>query len=144
MEYFIRPIQPEDARQAAVLSEQLGYPIAEQEIRAHIQQMLESDKEIAWVAENKGELLGWIQATKMLRIMSGEFGEITGLVVASHLRGKGIGRMLVSEALLWSQKENFSRLIVRTNVVREAAPAFYTRLGFKERKRQAVLAFELE
>jgi N-acetylglutamate synthase-like GNAT family acetyltransferase len=94
------------------------------------------------VAESEGKIVGWIQVSRMLRLESGEWAEITGLVVDADARGAHLGRRLVAKAQAWARAHKLPRLVVRANVVREGTHGFYLHLGFAEKKQQMV--FELK
>lgn len=140
-EIQIREIEISDAGTAAILSEQLGYPSSKAEMSHRIGLLQHSMVDEAWVAELDGRIVGWIQVSRMLRLESGEWAEITGLVVDADVRGAQLGRRLVAQAQAWAHAHKLPRLVVRANVVRAASHGFYLKLGFTERKKQMV--FEL-
>lgn len=138
MEVNIRAIQIYDAAAAAKLSGQFGYPCDAETMRQRILALQESPSDVAWVAELGDSILGWIQATRILRLESGEFAEIAGLVVDSRARGAGIGKQLVGQAQAWARAHGHKRLVVRMNVIRTETRGFYSKLGFLEKKQQVV------
>lgn len=138
MEITLREMVLEDAAPAARLSGQLGYPCTASEMAQRIAQMAMSEQNQAWVAVMDDSLLGWIQVTKMFRLESGEFAEITGLIVDARARGAGAGRRLVAQAQAWAQAQGLTRLVVRMNVTRHESRGFYQYLGFVENKQQVV------
>lgn len=75
----------------------------------------------------------------MLRIESGYFVEIIGLVVDENYRSFGIGNMLIDYARNWTQAKGIKKLRVRTNIVRQRTHAFYERNGFTLCKEQKVM-----
>lgn len=84
-----------------------------------------------------------MQLFYILRIESGYFGEIAGLVLDERHRSAGIGNMLVNYAREWCKAKGISKLKVRTNVIRHRAHSFYDRNGFKVLKEQKVYALNL-
>jgi GNAT superfamily N-acetyltransferase len=141
MEINIREIGLEDAMAAARLSAQFGYPSSAEAMAERIGLLLQSPQDVGFVAELGGGLLGWMQVSRMLRLESGEFGEITGLVVDARARGAGVGKQLIAQARVWAQAQGLSRLVVRMNVMRTETRGFYTKMGFQEKKQQ--LVFEM-
>jgi ribosomal protein S18 acetylase RimI-like enzyme len=57
-------------------------------------------------------------------------GEIASLYVHRPLRGKGIGKALVSAGLEWARQQKLRALLVTTQVVDVPAIDFYQKLGF--------------
>jgi N-acetylglutamate synthase-like GNAT family acetyltransferase len=141
-EIHIREIELTDAATAAILAGQLGYPSTKEAMSERISLLQHSMVDEAWVAEQEGRLVGWIQVSRMLRLESGEWAEITGLVVDADARGAQLGRRLVAMAQAWARAHKLPRLVVRANVVREGSHGFYTRLGFAEQKKQMVFEFK--
>lgn len=138
MEIVLRPATLADAPAVAKLSGHFGHPATADDMGHRLQLLMESDRDWAWVAEEAGQVVGWIQASRMLRLERGEFMEITGLVVDESLRSQGIGERLVRHAQAFAAEEGYTRLVVRSNVVRERAHGFYLRLGFTLLKQQCV------
>jgi len=135
----IRPAVLSDAAQMAVLSEQLGYLTDEQSVRQRLAIMSQNTNDRIWVAVTAdGTLLGWVHGFYAIRLESGEFVEIGGLVVSQDARQQGAGRCLVSEVAAWARSLTCSRLRVRCNAQRAGAHQFYQRLGFAENKVQKV------
>jgi hypothetical protein len=64
--------------------------------------------------------------------------------IAERLEGiqaRAEGQVIVAEN--WAAAMQYAKVSVRSNVIREDAHRFYTRLGYRETKRQAVLSREL-
>jgi GNAT superfamily N-acetyltransferase len=69
--------------------------------------------------------------------------EIAGLVVASEVRSRGIGRHLVARAERWALERGLTDMIVRSRSTREAAHRFCLREGYRQTKISAVFTKEL-
>src|SRR5687767_1058653 len=98
----IRPVEQRDAGALARLVTQLGYPTDEEQMSARLRQLLREDARAAFVAESDAQVAGMIG----VRVEGGyEFdgliGRIDVLVVDASLRGRGIGRALVSAGERW-------------------------------------------
>jgi len=61
---------------------------------------------------------------------------VKGLVVASSARSHGVGSRLMEVAEAWALARGLREVVVRSNVIRDRAHAFYTRIGYQEQKRQ--------
>ena len=135
---MVRVADVDDANPITELCTQLGYKTSREEVEVRLKRALEDDCCEVYVAEVDGKILGWLQVAVKQTIESGEYAEITGLVVDKTSRGKGIGRDLVTQAEDWAKKMKQSTIRVRTNVIRKEAPLFYRAIGFKEIKKQSV------
>jgi GNAT superfamily N-acetyltransferase len=134
----VRVAVQSDAGSIADLCIQLGYDTSKEEVEPRLKKALGDERNITCVAEVDGKTVGWLQVAMKQTIESGEYAEITGLVVDKASRGKGIGRILVEHAEEWARKVGQQRIRVRMNVIRKDAPLFYRALGFKEIKKQSV------
>jgi len=93
---------------------------------------------VVFVACISKKVVGWIHVCINFRIESDSYAEIGGLVVDENYRGKGIGKLLVEEAERWAQEKKFTKLRVRSNVIRKNTHRFYLHFGYKEEKEQKV------
>jgi GNAT superfamily N-acetyltransferase len=133
----IRTAAPADAPSLARLSSELGYPVPPDQMRLRLDHACSNPQHAVLVAES-GVIVGWIQVVRTMTLESGLLCEITGLVVTGTHRGAGIGRGLVAAAETWAMGRRCDRIRVRTNVIRDNARAFYSKLGFSVSKRQDV------
>jgi GNAT superfamily N-acetyltransferase len=143
MEISIRQVQLTDAEAIARLSGQLGYPITVAATLQNLGVIISQSNEIVFVAIHEGELVGWIYAFEVTRLESGKFCEIGGLIVDEQYRGKAIGKLLLHEVESWCKARSCFTLRVRSNVKRDDAHRFYTRLGFNETKQQKIFEMKL-
>jgi GNAT superfamily N-acetyltransferase len=135
----IRHGERRDARAIARLSDELGYPADASTVANRLVVLSELAGNAVFVAEAvEGEIIGWVHVFAAHRLESRPFAELGGLVVTQKLRGRSVGRALVDEAEAWALDEGLTGIRVRSNVVREAAHGFYSRLGYAEIKSQAV------
>lgn len=127
----IRTAATDDSAELARLSAELGYAVSEEEIRQRVADIGPTANRLLAVACRAGPgLLGWIEAERRLSLVSGERVEITGLVVDSTARRRGIGKALVSHIEAWASSMRVPSVTVRSNVLRESAHRFYTGLGY--------------
>jgi GNAT superfamily N-acetyltransferase len=136
-------VSVKDAAQVSALSAELGYPSTVKDTITSIQAIDKSICDVAYVAVSGETVLGWIHVLYTIRLESGPFCEIGGLVVSRNALGKGIGRLLVEKAKKWSAERNIEKLRVRSNVIREGAHAFYLKTGFVEYKQQKVFEYTI-
>jgi GNAT superfamily N-acetyltransferase len=128
----IRPLGLDDADAVARLITQLGYPATRPQVRARLEQLARESCRAAFVAERAGRVAGVIG----VRVEGGyEFdgliGRIDVLVVHESLRGRGIGRALVSAGEQWLRRRGASRVLVSTAHRRVATHRFYESLGYE-------------
>jgi predicted N-acetyltransferase YhbS len=138
----IRPAKAGDAGAIAALSGELGYPADAGDVARRLRWVTEAHDHVAFVAEDDGQVVGWIHVFSALRLESEQFAEIGGLVVAESHRRRGVGRLLCERAVWWAEVLNLETLRVRTRVEREAH-LFYRRVGFRETKQQRVLVLPI-
>jgi GNAT superfamily N-acetyltransferase len=134
----IRPAEPGDVEALASLSLQLGYPVSEADVRAHLERGPSGEHRSLLVAVREGQVHGWVELATRSALESGAWAEITGLVVDEAARGAGIGSQLVAAARAWTRERGLARLRVRTNATRERTARFYERAGFELVKQQRV------
>ncbi len=135
---YIRPLREEDARAAAELCEQLGYPTDLSVLLGRIRQIAPDPGRSVLVACVDDAVVGWIDLSIEYHLQSEPVALIGGLVVAEAVRGQGIGRQLCQAAEAWARGCGITRIRVRSNAIRERAHAFYLRDGYARVKTSAV------
>lgn len=113
------------------LVQEWGYAVSESETLEWLQALIASSNHQVFVAVAGESVLGWISAEQRISLGHGVVSEITGLVVGSMSRRLGIGRLLVAATEDWSRKLGLSQVVVRSNVRRVEAHAFYPSIGFE-------------
>jgi predicted N-acetyltransferase YhbS len=134
----IRRASVGDAQQIATLCEELGYAATAAVLAERLQAFAKASTDFIAVAENGGEISGWIQAHSCHVLESGFRAEIVGLIVSNSARRQGIGRQLVAAAEEWARQIGAPAIVVRSNVARAESHAFYPALGYAETKTQRV------
>lgn len=142
MDISIRTATMTDAAAIAALSSQLGYPLSEEAAAHHLTMLTDREGEVVYVAILGTLVVGWLQLSFMMRLESGPFFEITGLVVDEQYRSCGIGKQLLNQVKEYCTQNGDHAIRVRSNVKRAAAHRFYLNNGFAEKKEQKV--FELK
>ena len=126
----VRSIEAGDALAVSSLVGQLGYTRTAQQILDWIASA-NPQQQTAFVACLDGKIVGWIEVAIERRLQSTPFALIGGLVVAEHVRGRGIGRELCRYAEQWSWQHGVARMRVTSRNSRLDAHRFYTRDGYQ-------------
>ncbi len=134
---------PKDAEAVSALSAQLGYELAAQQTADQIFELTKSKDHCAFVAVLNGNIVGWVHGFKAIRIETGPFVEIGGLVVDAGHRNRGVGKKLIDRIKQWCFEQKVLALRVRSNTKRERAHRFYLNAGFAEMKEQKVFGLNL-
>jgi aminoglycoside 6'-N-acetyltransferase len=134
----IRPTIPSDAPEIARLTTELGYEAEPAAIAGRLARIAGQPDHLMIVAFLDGKIVGWLQAHASTVLESGFRVEITGLVVDSAHRGRGVGRSLVRQAEQWAAALRAETVVVRSNLKRTESHRFYPALGYELSKTQAV------
>jgi GNAT superfamily N-acetyltransferase len=143
MEMIIREAALHDVPAVNRLTIQLGYPLTLNETRFNLERVLSNDNEVVYLSVHNEEPIGWIHVFHAVRLESGSFCELGGLVVDERFRGQKIGNRLIEEAIKWTRNRKVPVLKLRSNVIRKVAHRFYERLGFIEKKEQKLFELHL-
>jgi GNAT superfamily N-acetyltransferase len=141
---MIRQIDVQDAPAAAQLSGELGYPVSTAVMEQRIRILAGLQDRIVYVACHDGDVVGWIDVGVVHHLQADAYGEIGGLVVSGAHRSGGIGAQLVLRAEQWVRERKMIRIVVRSQIAREAAHRFYLRQGYARTKTSAVFSKSLE
>ena len=142
MQISIREICPDDAEAAAWLGELLGYPVSSAVIRERIERLRDAGDRTVLVACADDAVVGWIDLSIVSHLVSGSYGEIGGMVVASEYQSRGIGRDLIAQAEGWVRGRGVTRMVVRSRTTRDRAHRFYIREGYSKTKTSEVFSKE--
>mgnify|MGYP002631481479 CR=1 FL=1 len=82
-----------------------------------------------FVAEWDGKIVGYI--TTQLDREAGS-GRIANLAVVAELRGRGLGRQLIAQALAWFRAEGLSYALIESMAHNEVGRSLYASAGFSE------------
>jgi ribosomal protein S18 acetylase RimI-like enzyme len=121
----------------------LGGKLAENDTGLDIddieQAYLSSPDDHFWIAETNGEVVG------MIGVQHHEEGngEIRRLRVAEAHRRKGIGSMLVEQALKFCQQKGYLKITLDTFVEREAAIKLFEKFRFRHSRTKNVAGKEM-
>jgi GNAT superfamily N-acetyltransferase len=143
-EITIREMTPADAVDAASLSAELGYPVTTEAMENRLKQFTELEDHAVFAACRQGRVVAWIDVSIAHHLQSEPYGEIGGLIVSSQHQGGGIGKKLVATAEQWIRNRGIANVLVRSQIARERAHAFYLQLNFSRLKTSAVFTKTLD
>ena len=143
-EITIRKMIPADARDASELSSELGYPVAAEVMEARLKQLAPVENHAVFAACLQDRVVGWIDVGIVHHLQSQPYGEIGGLIVSAQHQGCGIGATLLATAEQWIASQQVSKMLVRSQIAREGAHAFYLRQNFVRLKTSVVFTKSLE
>ena len=128
---LIRPIEPRDTEQVAVLTEQLGYLRSSSDIKAWIETLPgRAENQAAFVACIADEIVGWIEISIQHHLQSAPHSLIGGLVVKDGYRNRRIGLSLCEHVEAWTWARGLQVLRVTSRSTRLDAHRFYERNGY--------------
>lgn len=135
-----REMRAEDAPRVAELAGELGYPSTAEQILARKAVLDRQGMSVVYVAETApGDVVGWIIVAEICSMELDPHAEVKGLVVAEEARSGGIGAKLMEVGEAWAKARGLREMVLRSNVIRDRAHAFYKRIGYEEQKRQVKL-----
>jgi GNAT superfamily N-acetyltransferase len=140
----VRRAEAKDAARIAELSGQLGYPAMPDEIRMRFGKLRRSSADAVFVGQSGNEVIGWVHVSVCHLLEVPTRGEINAFIVADGQRSKGAGAQLLEAAEDWARSKKCEQMSVRSNVIREAAHAFYERHGFEHYKTQKAFRKRLQ
>ena len=141
MPLTLRLMESADADAVSALLPDLGYEATPAQVARRLAGLRAWPDQEAFVADIDGVVVGLCHVQGVRLLVSDGYCEIQALVVSAAVQGQGIGKVLVAHANAWAFARGYERVRLRSNVVREAAHAFYEHLGFEKSK--ASYAFEL-
>lgn len=99
----------------------VAIPLAEFALR-------KSPQERIWIVENEGRIAGSVAVVRF----SKEEAQLRWLLLCPELRGRGLGRRLVKEALAFCRDAGYSKAFLWTVDTLQAAAKRYRSVGFRE------------
>jgi len=132
----IRRARPGDVGRLAELAGELGYPTTAAEMKVRLRRVKPAATNAIFVADDGGEVIGWIHVSVSYLLEVPLRAEINGLVVSAATRSRGAGARLLEAAEAWARTKKCEGMSVRSNVIRERAHAFYERNGYEHYKTQ--------
>jgi GNAT superfamily N-acetyltransferase len=141
----IRLARCSDGDRLVELCQQLGYTVSPEQLQRRLAGLQQADRDhVVYVAESPEGVIGWIHLYLCQTLVAERMGVIGGLVVDARWRQQGIGPLLIRHAEGWALAQGCQEMVVRSNVVRQAAHRFYARNEFVEMKRSVVFHKRLD
>lgn len=126
----IRQAEIVDALRIAELNSQLGYPSSKEHVERRLAGIFPRDEHLVLVAiGEKGEVVGYIHLEERYLVECDPILEVAALVVDENVRGRGIGKQLMTKAKDVAESKGLN-IMLRTNIKRDAAHRFYEGLGY--------------
>ncbi len=137
MSFAIRSAVMADAEPLASLFAELGYPSTLAEMQVRLGRVLTDDgHRVLMATDPGGVVIGAVHIARLMSLDADLSGQILGLVVDESVRRHGVGRALMAAAEGWARDRKCTKVILRSNVKRTAAHAFYERIGYTNAKAQ--------
>jgi GNAT superfamily N-acetyltransferase len=92
----------------------------------------QNERERIWVVESGGKIAGSVAIVEA----SKEEGQLRWLLLHPNLRGQGVGRMLIEEAISFSKERGYSSVFLWTVSALTVAGRLYERAGFRLTKEE--------
>lgn len=96
---------------------------------------METEHAMVLVAEDEGEIVGMAygEVRQPSRFSDERALELSGVIVRSGYRGRGVGRDLVHEAARWARDSGVAWIELKTFAPNRGAMTFWEELGFTPR-----------
>jgi len=122
------PPEPHLVQLQAMLSD-AGVRFGPEEFRTRLESLPKEDRLLLGL---DGEHVAGFAHLRVSRdLTSEETAEVVALLVARSYRRRGVGRHLIAAAEIWALESGRARLLLRTDVIRTDAHAFFTALGYE-------------
>lgn len=118
----------------AALSDQLGYPVALDELTHRWKMLSQNKRHALLVCEENENILGWIHAECVEDLIEEDKAEIKAVVVEENSRGNGVGRALITSVEKWAKTYHLHTIYLSCNILRTRTHKFYQREGFTDFK----------
>ncbi len=133
----IRQAEIKDVERIAILCEQLGYSVTQEQIKQRFGKIQNNDSHILYVATLVNEyVIGWVQAYTCDLILVPTPTLIHGLVVDKDYRYHGVGRLLMQYIEQWASFVGCDCVLIRSNIKRKEAHLFYEKIGYTTNTKQ--------
>ncbi|MDF5735692.1 MULTISPECIES: GNAT family N-acetyltransferase [unclassified Nostoc] len=130
-QFKIKQAEIKDAARIAILCEELGYTVTNQQIEQRLTKIQNSNSHIVYVATLENEyVIGWVHAHISDLILIPTSAIILALVVDKDYRHSGIGRCLMQQIEQWASLAGCDSILLHFNIKRKEAHLFYEKIGY--------------
>jgi GNAT superfamily N-acetyltransferase len=131
VDLVIRLAEESDAEAMAVLMTQLGYDTRTSEMKMRMETIARDSRYRTFVAVRIGKICGMIGTLSYASYEhNNPGGWIMALVVLDGMRGRGVGKKLITAAESDFAQRNIRRIAVNTRFTRKEAHKFYENCGY--------------
>ncbi len=124
---------PEDAEDIQKLVIQLGYEASPEAIESRFNLIKNDPHHAVLVVEDQG-IQGCIHLEKTFSLLYEPRVQIRAFVIDEKIRGKGLGKALLSHAINWARNSKINTIYLSANISRDRSHAFYLKNGFTKTK----------
>lgn len=104
-----------------------NFEILVAKILYHFYEKNDLEKERLWIAERNGERV----ASVMITDSGDEIAQLRLLLVEPKARGRGLGKRLINECLIFSRQKDYKKIKLFTVNILKEAHHLYSKAGFK-------------
>lgn len=132
MSVRVREAEPADLTAIVDLVGQLGYPSEEEAVAGRVERTTAEPRSWVYVAVDRERVVG-LGAVHVMSILERDdpIARITAMAVEESVRRGGVGRALVERLEERARAEGCDKIDLTTGKERDAAIAFYRRMGFE-------------
>ena len=121
-----------DSSRIAGLLTQLGYPTTPADMEDRLVVLLSHPDYATFVAETSGQVVGLVGAHLGLALeFDTRYGRLTGLVVDTDWRGRGLGKALMHHVEHWLRNQGVTYITLTSGNHRVEAHSFYQAIEYK-------------
>ena len=141
---MIRIAKMSDTIELARLSEQLDYPVTDEQMEGRLQRLLSEPNNAIYVFEvSQNRLAGWAHVFGK-HLIELEYAEIGGLIVDRDYRRQGIGEKLMKKCEDWAKENGYQEVRLRSGGKRKEAHEFYVHIGYENINLQQVFKKKID
>jgi GNAT superfamily N-acetyltransferase len=137
--YNIREIKAVDYKDIYILNKEFNpkYNLySEDKVQERIELIIRNTKDIIFVCELSGEVIGYIHGSPYELLFSDSLINVLGFIVKKKYRNMGVGSMLIDRLEYWAKSNNISGIKLLTHPIRVDAHRFYEQRGYIYTKNQ--------
>lgn len=135
--FIIRKVRLADADDIYYINKtSLGYDYDSDKQKMKIQNVIQDDSQVIFVAEIDNKTVGYIHLVNYDVIYADNYKNCLGLAVDNDYKRMGIGSALLSQGEKWAKENGAVGIRLCSGIEREKAHKFYFANGYKENKIQ--------